>query len=456
RSSLHLLLGRTLPPRLLQLTVEQLPPQRHRGLEFLLSDPLPDLLTRPRRLHERQPVPRRALTLVRDDLDRVPVLQLPRQRRDPAVHLRTRTVQSDLRVHREREVDRRRPLRQLLHVPPRREDEDLVLEQVDPKELHELLGLLRLLLPLQDLPEPRQRLIDVARRRPVPFLVPPVRRDTVLRGPVHFVRPDLDLVQPPARPEDRGVQRPVHVRLRRGDVVVEPLLQRRPLVVDHAQRVIAVRHRVRDHPDRHQVVDLVERPAPLDHLPMDRPHILRPPVHLARAPRVLQLLLQRLPQRLDLLLPLRPPLRDLHRQLAVRLRLQVLERQILQLPLDLRHPQPVRQRGVDLHRLQRDATSLVRPQRVQRPHVVQPVRELPAPSRAAACGSSPPAAPSWTGTAPSRSSSPRPRSGRSRHRTPPARPPAWSWCPPPRRGSARPRWTPCPGGGPPGSSPPPH
>src|SRR5690606_4998842 len=140
RSSLHLLLGRTLPPRLLQLTVEQLPPQRHRGLEFLLSDPLPDLLTRPRRLHERQPVPRRALTLVRDDLDRVPVLQLPRQRRDPAVHLRTRTVQSDLRVHREREVDRRRPLRQLLHVPPRREDEDLVLEQVDPKELHELLG----------------------------------------------------------------------------------------------------------------------------------------------------------------------------------------------------------------------------------------------------------------------------------------------------------------------------
>src|SRR5690606_17600169 len=199
RSSLHLLLGRTLPPRLLQLTVEQLPPQRHRGLEFLLSDPLPDLLTRPRRLHERQPVPRRALTLVRDDLDRVPVLQLPRQRRDPAVHLRTRTVQSDLRVHREREVDRRRPLRQLLHVPPRREDEDLVLEQVDPKELHELLGLLRLLLPLQDLPEPRQRLIDVARRRPVPFLVPPVRRDTVLRGPVHFYRLALALVTPPAR-----------------------------------------------------------------------------------------------------------------------------------------------------------------------------------------------------------------------------------------------------------------
>ena len=54
--------------------------------------------------------------------------------------LRALAVQPDLGVHREREVERRRALRQLDDVARRREDEDLVLVQVELEELEELVG----------------------------------------------------------------------------------------------------------------------------------------------------------------------------------------------------------------------------------------------------------------------------------------------------------------------------
>jgi hypothetical protein len=48
----------------------------------------------------------------------------------------------DFGVHVKGEVDGRRPLGQLLDVALRREDEDLVLVEVDLEELEEFLGLL--------------------------------------------------------------------------------------------------------------------------------------------------------------------------------------------------------------------------------------------------------------------------------------------------------------------------
>ena len=57
-------------------------------------------------------------------------------------------------------------------------------------------------------------------------------------------------------------------------------------------------------------------------------------------------------------------------------RLEVLEGEVLELPLDLPHAEPMRERRVDLHRLARDAGLLVRRQVGERPHVVEPVGEL--------------------------------------------------------------------------------
>src|SRR5439155_239162 len=84
---------------------------------------------------------------------------------------------------------RRRALRQTLHVPAGREDEDLVLVEVDLQELEELLGRVGVLLQLEQLAEPRQMAVQLVRTL-APFLEQPVRRDAVLRGVVHLVRTD--------------------------------------------------------------------------------------------------------------------------------------------------------------------------------------------------------------------------------------------------------------------------
>ena len=63
-------------------------------------------------------------------------------------------------------------------------------------------------------------------------------------------------------------------------------------------------------------------------------------------------------------------------QRLVRLRLEVAERQLLELVLDLAHAEAVGDRRVDVARLLRDLDAALLGQVVQRPHVVQPVGEL--------------------------------------------------------------------------------
>ena len=58
------------------------------------------------------------------------------------------------------------------------------------------------------------------------------------------------------------------------------------------------------------------------------------------------------------------------------LRLEIAERQLLELVLDLAHPQPVGDGRVDVARLLRDLDAALLRQVVQRPHVVEPVGEL--------------------------------------------------------------------------------
>src|SRR2546421_12951166 len=101
-----------------------------------------------------------------------------------------------------------------------------------------------------------------------------MRRDTVLGGAVHVPRADLDLVQLPARTEYGRVERLVAVGLGTRDVVLDPLLQRRPGMVDDAEDVITVRDTVHEHPHGQEVVDLFERLAALLHLLENRPEVL--------------------------------------------------------------------------------------------------------------------------------------------------------------------------------------
>ncbi len=192
-----------------------------------------------------------------------------------------------------------------------------------------------------------------------------------------MTRADLDLVQLAAGPEHRGMERLVAVRLGARDVILDPFLYRRPLVVDRPEHVIALGDVVHEHAHGEQVVDLFERLAALLHLLVDGPEVLRPTRDLALGEAGgLQLLLERRLQPLDGPLPLDLLRPHLARQRAVIVGLEELEGEVLELGLHARHAEAVCQRRVDLARLERDATLLLVVQMLERPHVVESVGEL--------------------------------------------------------------------------------
>ena len=147
--------------------------------------------------------------------------------------------------------------------------------------------------------------------------------------------------------------------------------------MDDAERAVTVLHRLRDDAQRDHVVDLIE----LDLLPLqllvDAEEPLDPAVDLDDR----DLRLGELGRDVFFSSSIIPSVarrrcstRDAQR--LVRRRFEVLERQLLELVLDLAHAEPVGDRRVDVARLLRDLHPPLFRQVMERAHVVQPVGEL--------------------------------------------------------------------------------
>ena len=295
---------------------------------------------------------------------------------------------ADLGVHREGEVDRRGLPGQADDVALGREDEDLLRTEVVAQRLEELAGLLGLALPVQQLAQPQHVVgrADLGRRTelagagpaagPRALLVLPVRGDAVVGGAVHVVRADLQLDRLAVRADHRRVQRLVHVELRHRHEVLEAAGQRLPVGVHDAQRRVAVAHRVDQDPDADEVPDVGEVAAADDHLLVDRVVVLGPAGDDGLDLRGLELLADRRGDLGQVGVPRRRALGDQPHDLVVALRVQRREREVLELPLDRVHAQPVGQRGEDLQRLARLLLLLLGREEAQRAHVVQPVGQL--------------------------------------------------------------------------------
>src|SRR5215213_6361755 len=326
-------------PALFQLGLEGLAAAVLRVLAALALEESADLVSGAGRLHDRQPVARwTALLLRREDLHDVARLQLVVEWHDLPVHLRADAPVADVGVDRVREVERRRAGGEVLHLALRREDEDLVLEEVDLQRLQELLRLL-LALGLEQLAQPRHLLpLRVLVRPRRGFLVEHVRCHAVLGQLVHVRGPDLDLERPALGPDHGRVQGLVEVRLRGRNEVLEPARQRLPDRVDDADRAVAVLDRVHDHAHGGEVVDLVELAALLGHLRIDRVEVLGPAGDRRLDPDLLELAREEAAGVADVRLALRPLLGDELLDLRVLARVQGREREVLQLPLDRVNP----------------------------------------------------------------------------------------------------------------------
>ena len=179
--------------------------------------------------------------------------------------------------------------------------------------------------------------------------------------------------------QHRGVQRLVHVLLGSGDVVVELSGDRAPHAVGDAQGGITVSYLVDDHAQGVQVIDVAEFLA-LGRILLDlvvyRVDALGPAVHVRAQAIVGQLRLEPVGHVGHVGLALGSPGRQHAGNLAVFAFVQMAESQVVQLPLELPDAQAMGQRRVDVQGFLGDAPPLVFGERVQRAHVVQPVREF--------------------------------------------------------------------------------
>ena len=147
--------------------------------------------------------------------------------------------------------------------------------------------------------------------------------------------------------------------------------------MDDAERRVTVLHAFGHDPERDEVVHLLELDLLPPELLMDAPETLDASVDLDdRDLRFGELAGDRRLQLLDEPLGRAPLGVDADAERLVGLRLEVAERQLLELVLDLAHPEPVGDRRVDVARLLGDLDPALLRQVAERPHVVQAVGQL--------------------------------------------------------------------------------
>jgi hypothetical protein len=146
--------------------------------------------------------------------------------------------------------------------------------------------------------------------------------------------------------------------------------------VNRSERGVAVLHRLDDHSHAHEVLDVVELLAARDHLLVDGPVVLRTAGDLGLDVQLNKSRSQVDEDRVEEALALGSLRGDHLLDLGIAQRVQHREGRVFELPLHLGNPEPVREGGVDVEALLRDAALLELGQRRDRAHVVETVGEL--------------------------------------------------------------------------------
>ena len=97
----------------------------------------------------------------------------------------------------------------------------------------------------------RRRLVDM-------LAIAPMRGHAALGDVVHFLRADLHFDALLLRPDHGGVDRAIAVGLRIRDEILEALRHHAPVLVQHAERAIAILRRLHDHAEAENVGELLE------------------------------------------------------------------------------------------------------------------------------------------------------------------------------------------------------
>ncbi|MNM28426.1 hypothetical protein D3C81_389410 [compost metagenome] len=326
--------------------------------------------------HERQPRRAGARRGIGDDFHDIAIVQLGAQGRGFIVDLDGHGLVADARVNRIGEVDGRGAARQGDDLRLRRKYVDGIGEQVDLDVFEEFGRVARLLLDVEQGLQPRMgALLQVGRVR-FAALVEPVRRYAGLGRAVHFLRADLEFHRRAVGADDGRVQRLVAVQLADRDVILE--LARHGLVqaVQGTQGHVAVGKTVHHHAEAVHVQHLRERQMLAAHLFIDVVQGLFAARHFCVELGHGKGAFHRFHDLVDHFAPVAARRLDGFRQGAVAHRVQVRERQVLQLVINVVQAEAVRDWHIHFHGLAGDAALFRRRHEVQGAHIVQAVGQL--------------------------------------------------------------------------------
>ena len=193
---------------------------------------------------------------------------------------------------------------------------------------------------------------------------------------MHLKSPDLDLKRLSARSDQRRMQRLVHVRLRHRDIILEPSRNRFILFMHDSKCRITILDGVHNNPDSEQIIDLIDRLVLILHLLINREEMFCTSRNLCLDTGLLNLRTYFFHKTLHIFIPHILAQSDFLHQIIVSLRLQILQRQIIQLNLNLADTKTLCDRTINLLRLTRDTDLRLARLILKRPHIVQTIRKL--------------------------------------------------------------------------------
>ena len=165
------------------------------------------------------------------------------------------------------------------HIPARRKYKNLLRCNIGFNGFYNVLYIIGVLLRFQQLPDPRQALIQRILTLHAD-LVFPVRRNTVFRSVMHIPGTDLHFKRHAFFIQHSGMQRLIHVLLGSRDIVLKAIRDRPQHIMDDPQNVVALRYSIYNNAHRINIVNLIKGAALNIHLTVDAIDAFHPPIYL--------------------------------------------------------------------------------------------------------------------------------------------------------------------------------
>ena len=193
---------------------------------------------------------------------------------------------------------------------------------------------------------------------------------------MHLKRTDLYLKRSSARSDQRRMQRLIHVRLRHRNIIFKTSRNRFVHLMYHTECRITVFDRIYDDTHCKKIIDLIERFVLVYHLFVNAEEMFDTAVDLCFDTRFFDMGTHFCDNTVHKFLAFCFTQSDLFYQVIINFRLQIFQRKVIQLYLDLGNTKSLSKRSINIHRLSRFFFLFFRLHIFQRTHIVKPVCKL--------------------------------------------------------------------------------